>query len=77
LTRRNVKHLQIGDRVGFSQSSVHATGVIAEDLGPDYVKVQWSDCQVATTHRRHALEFEPVTVATGWARIAFADARSQ
>jgi hypothetical protein len=64
LIRSNAKHLQVGDRVAFSDSGVFATGVITEvALDPDYVKVQWSDCGVATTHRRHALELEPVNIA--------------
>ena len=55
MKRPNVKHLQIGDRVDFSESSVRANGVVIEDMGPEYVKVQWLDCRLATTHRRHAL----------------------
>jgi hypothetical protein len=55
----DTKHLQIGDRVVFSDSSVQATGVITEDLGPDYVRVRWYDCRVATTHRRYALAAPP------------------
>jgi len=51
----NARHLQIGDRVGFSDSSVAASGVVIEELGPDHLKVKWLDCQLATTHRRHAL----------------------
>lgn len=54
----NARQLQIGDRVGFDDSSVCATGVIIEEVGSDYLKVQWSDCPVGTTHRRHALEFK-------------------
>ena len=62
----NPEDLQIGDRVILGDSSVYATGVITETLEPDYVKVQWSDCPVATTHRRHALELESVSIASGW-----------
>jgi hypothetical protein len=51
-----MKHLKVGDRVGFSDSSVQAAGVITEDLGLDYVRVRWFDCLTATTHRRYALE---------------------
>jgi hypothetical protein len=58
---RNARHLQIGDRVEFSDSNVRANGVVIEDLGPDYVRVQWSDCRLATTHRRHALGFQSAT----------------
>ena len=63
MIRCNAKHLQIGDRVALSDSGVYATGVITEALEPDYVRVLWSDCHVATTHRRHALELEPVNIA--------------
>lgn len=52
---RNARYLQIGDRVGFHESNVHADGVVIQDLGPEYVKVKWLDCRLATTHRRHAL----------------------
>ena len=58
---RNVRHLQIGDRVEFSNSNVRANGVVIEDLGPDYVKVHWLDCRLATTHRRHALGIQSST----------------
>ncbi len=57
----NARHLQIGDRVEFSNSDVRANGVVIEDMGPDYVKVQWLDCRLATTHRRHALGFQSST----------------
>jgi hypothetical protein len=66
---RNARHLQIGDRVGFCDSNVRANGVVIEDLGPDYVKVQWLDCRLATTHRRHALEFQRVTALGEWASL--------
>ena len=56
---QNTKHLEIGDRVVFSDSSVQAIGVITEDLGPDYVRVRWYDCGVASTHRRYALAMPP------------------
>jgi hypothetical protein len=49
------KRLVIGDQVDFSESNVRACGVVIEDMGPDYVRVQWLDCRLATTHRRHAL----------------------
>jgi hypothetical protein len=55
---RNARHLKIGDRVEFCDSNVHANGVVIEDLGPDYVKVHWLDCRLATAHRRHALGFQ-------------------
>jgi hypothetical protein len=58
---RNARYLQIGDRVGFYESNVHADGVVIQDLGPEYVKVKWLDCRLATTHRRHALGFNRVT----------------
>ena len=58
---RNTRHLQIGDRVAFSNSNMRADGVVIEDLGSDYVKVQWLDCRFAVTHRRHALEFRSST----------------
>ena len=51
----SARHLVIGDQVDFSESSVRANGVVIEDMGPDYVRVQWLDCRLATTHRRHAL----------------------
>jgi hypothetical protein len=62
----SAERLQIGDRVGFSGSSVHANGVVIEDLGPDYVRVQWLDCRLATTHRRHALERQRATRLSKW-----------
>jgi hypothetical protein len=62
---RNGKHLQIGDRVEFCDSDVHANGVVIEDLGPDYVKVEWLDCGLATTHRRHALGLQSATPGLG------------
>jgi hypothetical protein len=58
---RNTRYLQIGDRVGFHESNVHADGVVIQDLGPEYVKVKWLDCRISTTHRRHALGFNRVT----------------
>jgi len=58
---RNSRYLQIGDRVGFHESNVHADGVVIQDLGPEYVKVNWLDCRIATSHRRHALGFNRVT----------------
>ena len=66
---RNARHLQIGDQVEFSESNVHANGVVIEDLGPDYVKVQWLDCRLATTHRRHALGFQRVMQLSEWASL--------
>ncbi len=57
----NARYLRIGDRVEFSNSNVRANGVVIEDLGPDYVKVHWLDCRLATTHRRHALGFQSST----------------
>jgi len=58
---RNTRYLQIGDRVGFHESNVHADGVVIQDLGPEYVKVKWLDCRIATTHRRYALGINRVT----------------
>jgi hypothetical protein len=55
MNRSKAKHLQIGDQVDFSDSNVRANGVVIEDMGSDYVRVQWLDCRRATTHRRHAL----------------------
>ena len=55
MKRPSAKRLQIGDQVDFSESSVRARGVVIEDMGPEYVRVQWLDCRLATTHRRHAL----------------------
>ncbi len=55
MKRPSARHLQIGDQVDFSESNVRANGVIIEDMGPEYVRVQWLDCRLATTHRRHAL----------------------
>ena len=66
---RNARHLQIGDRVEFYESTVRANGVVIEDLGPDYVKVQWLDCRLATTHRRHALGFQGATRQSEWASL--------
>ena len=63
LIRSDTKHLQIGDHVALSDSGVYATGVITEALEPDYFRVQWNDCHVATTHRRHALALEAVSIA--------------
>lgn len=63
------ERLQIGDRVGFSGSSVHASGVVIKDIGPDYVRVQWLDCGPATTHRRHALERQPPTGFSKWVSL--------
>ena len=70
----NSRHLQIGDRVGFSDSNVPASGVVIEDLGPDYVKVQWLDCRLATTHRRHALGFQRATGLREWMALIFSTA---
>jgi len=74
---RNARHLQIGDRVEFCDSNVHANGVVIEDLGPDYVKVQWLDCRIATTHRRHALAFQSVTRPADWASLVLGTAAQQ
>ena len=63
MIRSDTKYLQIGDHVALSDSGVYATGVITEALEPDYVRVQWSDCRVTTTHRRHALALEAVNIA--------------
>jgi hypothetical protein len=62
---RNDRHLQVGDRVEYCDSDVHANGVVIEDLGPDYVRVRWLDCGLATTHRRHALGFQGATPDPG------------
>jgi hypothetical protein len=74
---RKSRHLQIGDRVEFSDSNVHASGVVIEDLGPDYVKVQWLDCPIATTHRRHALGFQRVMGLSEWTSLVLGTARRQ
>lgn len=74
---RNARHLQIGDRVEFSDSNVRANGVVIEELGPDYVKVQWLDCPLATTHRRHALGFQGVTQPSEWASLVLGTAMPQ
>jgi len=58
----NATLLQIGDRVALSDSGVYATGVITEALESDYFRVQWNDCHVTTTHRRHALALESVNI---------------
>jgi hypothetical protein len=58
----SARHLVIGDQVDFSESNVRASGVIIEDMGPEYVRVQWLDCRLATTHRRHALALRPRTL---------------
>ena len=49
--------LKTGDRVELSDSTIHASGVITEELGPDYVRVEWGDSPVSSTHR-HSFEFE-------------------
>jgi hypothetical protein len=33
------RQLQIGDQVELSDSTIYTSGVITEDLGPDYVRV--------------------------------------
>jgi hypothetical protein len=73
MNRDNARHLQIGDRVGFCDSNVPAGGVVIEDLGPGYVKVQWLDCRFATTHRRHALGFQRLTGLKEWMALVFGD----
>jgi hypothetical protein len=70
---RDARNLQIGDRVGFRESSVHAHGVVIEDLGSEYVKVRWLDCPFATTHRRHALGFKPIAGRWEWATFLSAE----
>lgn len=74
---RNARHLQVGDRVDFCDSNVHANGVVIEDLGPDYVKVQWLDCRLATTHRRHALGFQSASRLSEWAALVLGTAGPQ
>jgi hypothetical protein len=44
-------------------------------LGPDYVKVQWLDCRLATTHRRHALGFRSGARLSEWASLVSCTAR--
>jgi hypothetical protein len=51
------KELKVGDRVIFSGSSIDAGGTIVQVLQEDYVRVRWNSSRVATTHRRHALEY--------------------
>jgi hypothetical protein len=74
---RNARYLQIGDRVEFCDTNVHANGVVIEDLGPDYVKVQWLDCRLATTHRRHALGFQSAARPSEWASPVLGTATPQ
>ena len=38
-------------------SSIDAGGTIVQVLQEDYVRVRWNSSRVATTHRRHALEY--------------------
>ena len=56
---RNAKDLpKIGDRVRFRECSVAASGVIVDEFGDDYVRVQWTDVPTSTTHRRRALQID-------------------
>lgn len=55
------RQLKIGDRVELSDSTIHASGVITKELGPDYVRVKWGDSPVSTRHRRHSLELKCYT----------------
>lgn len=50
--------LQIGDRVGLSYSTIQVTGVVTEELDRHYVRVQWADSSISTTHHRHSLVLE-------------------
>ncbi len=54
------QRLRIGDQVGFTGSTVHATGVVIEELQDDYVRVRWTDFPAPTTHRMDALELHGV-----------------
>ncbi|MGD0493424.1 MAG: hypothetical protein ABSC32_17950 [Steroidobacteraceae bacterium] len=56
--------LQIGDRVELINSTICASGVITEVLGPDYVRVKWGGSPGSTTHRRHSLELDRQADAT-------------
>ena len=76
MKRVSTEYLQIGDRVGFSSSNVPASGVVIEDMGPDYVRVQWLDCGLATTHRRHGLERQRATRLSKWT-LKFRPAKPQ
>jgi hypothetical protein len=54
----------------FSGCNIRASGTVIEDMGPEYVRVQWSDCRLATTHRRHALDFQRFAELSEWAAPA-------
>jgi hypothetical protein len=69
MNRKKAVHLEIGYQVRLSNSNVHASGVVVEDLGTDYVRVQWLDSRSATTHRRYALRFERVTSFREWSAL--------
>jgi hypothetical protein len=58
------QRLRIGDRVGFAGSTVHATGVVIEELLDDYVRVRWADFSAPTTHRMDTLELHGVLIST-------------
>jgi hypothetical protein len=59
LNARSARPLQVGDRVRFNACSMHATGVIIDELTADYVLVLWSELSVPLTHRRSNLEADP------------------
>jgi hypothetical protein len=47
--------LKIGDCVTFERGTIPAVGMVSELLDDDYVKVQWLDMSITTTHRSLAL----------------------
>lgn len=53
----------VGDRVRFRRCAVMVRGVIVERLTEDYVRVQWTDWAVPTTHRRQSLEIDAAASA--------------
>jgi len=61
---------QVGDRVKFRECSVQASGIIIDEFGEDYVRVQWNDFPTSTTHRRRALQIDstPNPARTGFSR---------
>ncbi len=56
---------RVGDYVRFRRCAVRARGMIIERLSDDYVRVQWTDWAVPTTHRRQSLEIDAAAAGTG------------
>jgi hypothetical protein len=56
MAARQVRKLNIGDRVALSGSSIDAIGVIVAEVDEDYLRVRWDESAISTTHRRHALQ---------------------